>query len=421
MFKKTHIMFILLMSIGLTGCFLQVENTPTLMPTETQEQTVVPLLTAAAATPTSTPPPASTPAGVRAITQDCVHLASYELYPPVETENNFLLLSHWPAPHSPFLLNPANGKITKIASAGPIYPVFVSPDGHMFSYVSEGRINVANAKGETLTSIPLDSKEESSSFWGWLDDKHVMITPEIPAILPETPLDKILPPLVVINISDNSRIELKSVYPNIDWLNYLSWQFNRVIYDSSMNYAFYPSDNGNSLTLYSLSAQKTLVSLPAITSWTQPPQWSPNGEYLAVAGKMTESQGGQELFLLDKNGTVTRLTHLTEQFDATVWIGTLSWSPDNQKIAFWYTFDDSMEARLAIVDLKTTAVKDFCVTYNALGYPPNPIWSPDSRMVLVNLLESEQDNFKILWIDIETNDGAVMKTNAVIEGWLVKP
>lgn len=420
MFKKMHIMFILLMSIGLAGCFLQAENTPTLTPMETREQTVVPPL--AAAIPTSTPSPTSTPAGIRTITQDCVRLASYELYPPVETENNFLLLSHWPAPRSPFLLNPANGKITEISSAGP--PIYPSPDGHMFSYVSEGRINVinvANAKGETLTSIPLDSKEESSFFWGWLGDKHVMISLMIPAILPETPLDEILPPLEVINISDNSRIELKSVYPDIDWLNYLNWQHNRVIYDSSMNYAFYPSDNGNSLTLYSLPAQKTLVSLPAITIRTEPPQWSPNGEYLAVAGKVTESQGEQELFLLDKSGTATRLTHLTEQFDAVVWIGTLSWSPDNQKIAFWYGFDDSMEKRLAIVDLKTTAVKDFCVTYNASRYPPNTTWSPDSRMVLVNLLESEQDNFKVLWIDIETGDGAVMKTNATIEGWLVGP
>jgi hypothetical protein len=66
-------------------------------------------------------------------------------------------------------------------------------------------------------------------------------------------------------------------------------------------------------------------------------------------------------------------------------------------------------------------VKDFCVTHNAPGYPHNTTWSSDSMMVLVNILESEQDNFKILWINIETNEGAVMKTNATIEGWLVEP
>jgi len=416
MFKNIYIGFVIFIAIVLAGCALQTENASTLVPIETQGQKATPSPTVTLKLPTQSP--TSTVTLTPVIIKECAKLASIELGPPVETENNFLLLRDGQAPYAPFLMNPANGKITKIASDNSIFDAYVSPDGYKLAYAIEDKVIIANPEGKIQKSI-LVVKNDFFFFWGWLDDEHIMITPHIPEITPDTPKEDRIAPLIILDISDGSRIEIKSAYPGIDNFNYLNWQFNRVVYDPSKNYAVYPGDD--IITLFSLPEQKILASLPAITNRTEQPQWSPNGEYLAVAGKVTKNKGNQELFMLDKNGNITRLTHLTDQFDEGIGIGNSSWSPDNRKIAFWYDIGDSVEKRLAVYNFDTATVEDYCIIHNGVGYPVKPIWSPDSKLVLVNIKADDQSDYKILWVNTETHEGAVFKINATVAGWLVKP
>lgn len=416
MLKKITIALVIFIAIGLPGCALQTENASTLVPTETREQKAIPSPIVTLQIPTQTPTSTVTPTSV--IREKCAILAGIELPPQVETENNFLLLRDGQPSHVPFLINPANGKITKIATADQIIRAYVSPDRQKFAYDTTDKIIIANPEGEILKSI-LFEKNGNFFFWGWLDDEHIMVTAPLPEITPDTPKEDRIAPLIILGISDGSRIEIKSDYPGIDNYNYLNWQFNRVIYDPSKNYAVYPGDGV--ITLYSLPEQKILASLPARTVRTEQPQWSPNGEFLAVAGMAAQNKRYQELFMLDKSGNITRLTHLAEQSDKGIGIGKLTWSPDNRKIAFWYGNYDSIENRLAIYNFDTAMVEDYCIIDKNMGNPVKPIWSPDSTLVLLNIKADEESDYKILWVNIETREGAVYKTNVTVAGWLVKP
>lgn len=349
--------------------------------------------------------------------------------PPVETANHRLLLREDQAPYPAYLLNPAGGMRKPISDPNLIW-IFVSPDhqkiaynAHSMSNPNLNKIVIMNAEAKILRSLPWE--QDWTFFWGWLDNDHLMVTRKA---------DKestALATLVVLGISDNTSQELiQADYPGIDWVNFVPWQHNHVIYDPSLGFAVYPSGNGDAITLLDLADQKIVAVLPANVSQTRQPEWSPDGNYVILAGTTAQRKGNisgltykenynQELFLLDKSGNVTRLTYFTDKYD-NVWIGSASWSPDGQHIAFWFSIGDSLQEQLAVLDIETRQVTKYCMTGFdlSMGNSPRPVWSSDSRLVLVNNKESQEAPNKVIWVNIENGQGAVMDTGVSVEGWL---
>ncbi len=168
---------------------------------------------------------------------ECINL-NKGLPPPVETAKQWLLLREDQAPYHPYLLNLANG-IKKPIDDRDIVKVYISPDQQTFAYDTFSNFNQTNNKlviksvdGKVIKVIPW--QKNWTFFWGWLDNNHLMVTEKADD-------EEWVPSLVILDFSDGSSKELKSEYPNFDNVNYLPWQHNRVIYDTTLTLAVYPS------------------------------------------------------------------------------------------------------------------------------------------------------------------------------------
>lgn len=414
-----------LLLFGMIGCAGQADNLPTATPVSTEIATLTPrIVNTATQTPTATVTSVPDP-----ITNRCVELGrlGMELPPPVETANHWLLLTEDQPPYSPYLINLANG-IENLLSDPNSYQFFISPDHRRLAYTSytnsisssgTEKLVVTDVKHQFVKNIPWE--KDWTFFFGWLDNNHLMVT--------KASEGEWVPSLVILGLSDNSRRELKSEYPGFDNVNYLNWQFNRVIYDATLSFAFYPSyeERSSSMTLFDITNNKVVTEILVAGSKTKQPEWSPDGQYLAVAGTVSQRKPdevgyienyNQELLLLDKNGNTTRLTRFADKHDE-VRIGNLSWSPDGEKIAFWFSLGESREEKLAVIDLETNLVTNYCITGSYQGFSMKPVWSPDGKIVVVNSKQSKGEPTRVIWVDTNNAQGDIMGEGILVEGWLI--
>jgi hypothetical protein len=283
---------------------------------------------------------------------------------------------------------------------------------------------VRNGKGEILKSV--SKQKDWAIFWGWLDNNHIMVT--------KNGLDSLdIPSLIVVDLNDDSLQELHSDYPNFENVSFLDWQFNRVVYDPTRTIAIFPSyAKKNSavhgaVTFFDLMSKVALVEIPAIINRTKTPEWSPDGQYVVVAKTTAQREQDpsgdehydQELALLDRSGNISQITNFTDKY-IDVKLGTVSWAPDGQHIAFWLSIGSDSDEVLAVLDLKANVVTNYCLTglSRHIGSSQKPVWSHDSRFVLVNRKEDEDTPVKAIWVDIVTREGAIIGDNMSVEGWL---
>lgn len=349
----------------------------------------------------------------------CVDLGEIELPPPVETTNHWLVLRGDQPPYLPRLINLANG-IINLPPNSNVIKLYVSPDQQRLAYDTytdsapiSDRIVVTDAKGRFIKDVFWES--DWTAFWGWLDNNHLMVTKKAPE-------GEQVPSLIILNLSDGSSREFRSSYPDLDKINYLPWQHNRIVYSPSLSFAIYPSDNGNAITLLRVVDTMELAKIASDVTQTRQPVWSPDGNYVAVAGTSPSDKDSQEIYVLDMQGNIIRITHFTDKYSG-VQVGNASWSPNGRYISFWVRLLDSEYEELAVFDLDATVVISYCVPgfNNLIGNSPKPIWSPDNRLIVVNSRESREKPEKVIWVDITNNQGAIMDTGVSVDGWLNSP
>lgn len=363
------------------------------------------------------------------ILENCLEMFPFEAPPPVETANHLLLLQEDSEPRSLFLDNLGNGIKTQITSSNS-YEVFISPNHTQFGYVQlkkptrEEFLTIHDSKGEIIKIMPLPL---ASFFWGWLDKDQIMITIKKDA-------DSTDPyALFVFNLLGGTSKELsdQESYKDLEDVSYLPWQYNRVIYDPTLNFAVYPSHHGEAATLYNVSSQEVLSVLRTITAYIASPAWSPDGNFVVLAGAPVQKdeetvlyRDTNELFLLDKLGNVTQLTHFSKQYGRGE-VGEVSWSPDGKHLAMWVSVGSDTDERLMVLDLDSRQVTNYCVTgmkfEGGFSKQPKPFWSPDSRIILINNRDSVDSPTNIIWIDIQNNWLGMYPTNAHLWGWLTTP
>ncbi len=205
-----------------------------------------------------------------------------------------------------------------------------------------------------------------------------------------------------------------------------------TIFDPTASLVVYPQSEGSNLiaVLWDLSTKEKITSIVG-GNW---PRWSPDGKRLLIVA----DQNGQlhrrfnEIFIITLEGKITRLTFLKDHFENDQ-IDLPVWSPDGRYVAFWLsTILPVKTSKLAILDTETSMVDLYCkeidpfpfrfgedVTLGYSYYQINaapPIWSPDSKYLLVE--DNQQFISNTYLIDLQNHTLTRIAAGARPIGWL---
>jgi hypothetical protein len=289
----------------------------------------------------------------------------------------------------------------------------------------------------------------------WLDNEHLLIDR---GKVQEDQLMYEPHPQILWNPFTGDTQDLNPTFPQIefapdyDWYEYASGE---VVYDPSLQLAVYPTIPYTipygEVVLWDMQVKhsvdmKVKGAVATLTGGTgSAPKWSPDGQYFLTNQKLTldepslaEERHDQELFSVSRTGEVKRLTYLTEAFkEVEFW--QFSWSPDGRSVAFWMVVkpdkypgimpnDYADIYRLAVLDLASGQVTNTCIRGGADGIAPNggsysgppepPLWSPDSRQLLVKAMNLGKGSYAVV-VDLAHGFAARVGDNKIPIGWLL--
>jgi hypothetical protein len=313
----------------------------------------------------------------------------------------------------------------------------ISPDGKWIAYYSyrSDSLVVTDADLNIVAFLPREKN------WGnklWLDENNLIINIVENDLLVFKSLG-----FLIINPFDNKKQELKMDFPNIYsgyplpfWNGFPVTAFNsrldRVVYLQGDTTFFY--------TLWDIEKQKVITQMQVYGEFQSVPYWTRDGSMFAVAPSLTANGGDNypsyEILSVSHDGIVKELTHLSDYYPW-IYISDLSWSPNNQYIAFWYSywndtdlqpyFTDPRDRYLGVVDVKSGETTAYCIhgeLNREIGmrvYRP-PLWSPDSRQVVIQSQVGEDYlNFQTILVDIHENRAYHIADNLEPVGWMVSP
>jgi hypothetical protein len=208
-----------------------------------------------------------------------------------------------------------------------------------------------------------------------------------------------------------------------------------VLYDPSLTRVLYPKVDGT-IVLYDIENNIELAAsqLGDIGVY---PSWSPDGKFVVIKSKprISQEKKGDELFIVSRDGSdFIRLTYLATVYAGDS-IGSYSWSPDGKRIAFWMKSPDQEEYSLAIADINSGDVTNYCITgiaaYFDINLTPDsafptilgvstgaPVWSPDGTKLLINQLDSNKKNINVLLVDLTQQTASPFTKNLEPIGWM---
>jgi hypothetical protein len=242
---------------------------------------------------------------------------------------------------------------------------------------------------------------------------------------------------LVINPITNESRSLTAIFPGIFRESPRpNWDGRGITaFNSEANQVIYLQGNTTGpyyYVLWDMNTQEILASFQVFGEFNAIPRWSNNGTQFALAPSLfskAKSFPSYEIYIGSENGKIVELTKLTDSYPW-IYIDDLSWSPDSNRIAFWFSywedeqpyFDTKATRYLAIADLITGSVTGYCINGEhdaSIGiriFNP-PLWSPDSKQVIIQS-QISQDSFHAILIDIQTQRAYHISENLVPVGWL---
>lgn len=412
--------------------------------TPTTESTVTEYTQTTTITPTPTIPPEAN------LDIQCLNIAPD--LPPEMTSNGSLVFVG-EGRRNGYLLDLTTMAFTQINQPEKrIIDIDVSPGGEWIAYIEgfsyesgksaiQDILIIADANNQINRIIPWE--EEWGFITAWLDDTHLVI--DIPPDnIPTTPAT-----LMTLNPFTGERQIIKPEYPDIYQFPPIPyWKgWGETVYDPTLTRVVYLRGGQNNdpsplnYVLWDMTNNKSLASFRIIGDLDTIPRWYTDGEQYAFApGLITDDPQNKwpayEVIRVDRNGLATQLSHLAAYYQWT-YISDLSWSPDGEKIAFWFggwdelgnPFFEEYELHLAVVDVSSGKVTNYCVPGDAhaqiggLRLVPPPIWSHDSKQLVVENLISNinKRSSRVILVDIEKNLAAVIAEDMQPAGWVDNP
>jgi len=309
----------------------------------------------------------------------------------------------------------------------------VSPDGTRLAFTELGdpddwiRIVTADGQQQSIPQI-----ENWFSINQWLDDENLIIDQTSETIHSS----------VVLNINSGQAQIFTPNYPDIylfdipyvplrEWGGYA---LSPSVYDPMLTRVVYPaniSENWSTLNyvIWDLQSNAMISNLEvnAASVVEHVPVWSPSGNEFIVAYPTREDARNyipdDELYSINRDGLVTKLTNLSAYFTVGVDIRHYSWSPDGHKVAFWMepnppagTHDPQME--LAILDLITQQVTLYCIPGDFRDGGWDPIWAQNSQQLLVKSLSAEGTG-QLVILDVAHGIAVRIANDKRPYGWMI--
>ena len=236
-----------------------------------------------------------------------------------------------------------------------------------------------------------------------------------------------MPPQGIFDIVSGEFQEIQRDYPDIDYLADSDYMWpTSTIFDPTLTRVVFTaySQDGIKLLLWDVNTGQEIAKLFPWEYTIEPAKWSPDGSRFVTAHAVIEqgvSTWHQEIFSVSYDGEIEQLTYFNDMYESPR-IGTMSWSPDSQYVAFWFMdyLNDDYET-LAVLDIETQEVVNYCIPGNQFqSITAAPIWSPSSQQLLVkNTLENGNQS-RVILVDISQGFAAQIAENMEPVGWLKK-
>lgn len=200
------------------------------------------------------------------------------------------------------------------------------------------------------------------------------------------------------------------------------WETNGV-FDSQLSRILYMQED-KTMLLWDIKSEQILFSaslkgryLPAGR-----PKWAWDDSQVVIGYTATDGvEIGDELFSISRDGEITQLTELGKDYQE-VGISEFSWSPDGERIAFFFKDFSQRDNpwQLATLDVETQEVINYCGLAGWMRPPVEPVWSPDGKQLLIGRAEADQETFSTILMDISGNYAARLADQLVPAGWMIK-
>jgi Tol biopolymer transport system component len=130
-----------------------------------------------------------------------------------------------------------------------------------------------------------------------------------------------------------------------------------------------------------------------------------------------------EWFSIDRTGEINQLTHFEDYFtEADIEMASIS--PNGRYLAFWLSVNPSTYPgyNLAVLDLETRQVVNYCIPGSPTKYSVEPVWSPDSRYIaLVDYYDKKTSDSHVILVDPAEEWAARVAENLAPLGWMIAP
>ena len=309
---------------------------------------------------------------------------------------------------------------------GPASPV-VSPSRTQFAVQNyeERSIDIFSTSGEIVKSIPMP--ENWGWLAGWVNNQQIAIVMSEPSDNPR--YDKYPASVLILEPFTEQTQVLLPDYPYIDRTNQMinfGGHWGSTIYNPSLSRVVYAgTHNFLGYLLYSLTEEKILAEIPNYNLGALPIWFSDGTQFIVL--------GGDDFYKVGASGETKKITWFNPNYDIDKNAGWdyfienyYSLSPNENLLAFWFgrhdenTSWDQTAFTLAILNLETGEIIDTCIEHRHEHFPPfaYPIWSPDSKNLLVSTKYSQESERDLVLIDLEKYAAYQLQSNLMPVGWL---
>ena len=322
-----------------------------------------------------------------------------------------------------FMLTPFSGEMVQVEIPDiQLSPGSVSPDGKVLAYATgEWKkqlfyLMFSDNRNNILKSIAWD--DDWYLIGGWINENQLAILAygqKLELISPYTDQRETI-----------STVEMG--FP--DFSNYnLSRPW--VLFSPDMKKAVYSEFNEE--ILLEVESKKKLFVIPRYGYELIEAAWSKDSSTVAIAGQNSNfindqdpsPVSHQEIHVLAQEGSEIQVTNFADSYRSGTLIYHPSWSPDGSSVAFWM-YDGSIDYpyyKLAVYHLDSSTATTYCLSRDMFRGIHNdwyaaPIWSPDSRQVLIESHHGDTDSAVIV-LDIPTNKAVKITEDSQPVGWML--